>query len=64
MFRQILEGKMKRSTWMRIIAIVVLAVLAAVDAIVVFVPLVALAGIVILLFKPKWFRTFINDLYD
>ena len=64
MFRQIAGGKMKRSTSMRILGITVLAVLAAVDAITVFVPIVALAGIVILLFKPKWFRTFINDLYD
>jgi hypothetical protein len=49
---------------MRTLGIVVLAVLAVIDAIVVFVPLVALGGIIILLFKPKWFRTFIDSIYD
>jgi hypothetical protein len=54
---------MKRSTQLRILGIVVLIVLAFVDAIP-YTSIAALGGIVILLFRPKGFRSFIEKIYE
>lgn len=55
---------MKQSTRLQTLAIIILIVLAVIDAIAYFVPIAAIAGIVILLFKPKWFLNFINKIYE
>ena len=54
---------MKKGVQLRMLGIIVLIVLAIVDAIAYFVPIVAIAAIIILLFKPKWFHKFINNIY-
>ena len=54
---------MKESTQFRILAIVVLVVFAFIDALP-FTALTAFALIVLILFRPKWFRNFINKMYD
>ncbi len=55
---------MKRSIWLQILAILVFIVLAIIDAFSLYIPIVAIAGIILLLFKPKWLRTFINKIYE
>jgi hypothetical protein len=54
---------MKESTQLRVLAIVVLAVFAFIDALP-FTALTAFALIIMVLFRPKWFRTIINKFYD
>lgn len=54
---------MSTSLQLRIIAIVVLMVLAVIDAIAMFVPIVALGGIALLLFRPKWLFNFFAKVY-
>ena len=58
------EGLMKQSTQVRIFAILILVVLAAIDAFSMFVPVVAFIGIVLILWRPKWLRTFIEKAYE
>ncbi len=53
---------MKKSSQLRILAIIILVVLAVVDVLP-FTPLTALGGIVIILFRPKWFFNFIQKVY-
>ncbi len=48
----------------RIMGIILLIVLAVVDAFLVFVPIVAILGLIILLFKPKWFYNIIVKMYE
>ncbi len=55
---------MKQSTQLRIFAILILIVLAIVDAFSFFVPIVAILGLVVILWKPKWLRNFINKIYE
>jgi len=55
---------MNRSTKYQIIAILVLTILAIVDAFSVFIPIVAIIGIAIFLFKPKWFANFVKNIYE
>ena len=57
------EEQMKESTQLRVLAIVILIALAFVDAIP-FTAITALAGIVLVLFRPKWFRNFVDRIYD
>jgi uncharacterized membrane protein len=54
---------MKESIQVRILAIILLVILALVDMIP-YTSITALVGIVILLFKPKWFQKFINKVYS
>jgi hypothetical protein len=54
---------MKESTRLRIYAIAILIVFAFIDAIP-FTAVTALIGIVILLFRPKWFQRIVNRMYD
>ena len=54
---------MKKSTQLRILGIIVLIVLAFVDAIP-YTSIVALGGIVILLFRPKGFLALIKKMYE
>ncbi len=54
---------MKESTQLRILTIVVLVVFAFIDVLP-FTALTAFALIVIVLFRPKWFRKIINKFYD
>jgi len=54
---------MKKSTQLRILGVLVLIVLAVVDAIP-YTSIAALGGIVILLFRPKGFLTFIKKIYE
>ena len=63
MFKKEMEGRMKQSIQLRILAVIVLIVLAVVDALAAFIPIVAIAGIVIILFKPRGFHKFINNIY-
>ncbi len=55
---------MKKSVQLQIITIVLLVVVAVVDAIAVFVPITAVVWIFLILFKPKWFQRFVNNLYS
>jgi hypothetical protein len=55
---------MKQSTQVRIFAILILAVLAVIDAFSMFVPIVAFLGIVLVLWRPKWLRNFIEKVYE
>lgn len=55
---------MKQSTQVRIFAILILVVLAAIDAVSMFVPVVAFIGIVLILWRPKWLRNFIEKAYE
>ncbi len=55
---------MKKSTQLRIITIVLLVGLAVVDAIAFVVPIAAIIGIILFLFRPKWLLTFIEKIYD
>ena len=55
---------MKQSTQIRIFAILILIVLAAIDAFSMFVPVVAFLGIVLILWRPKWLRNFIEKVYE
>ena len=55
---------MKKSTQWQIIAIAVLIVIAVVDALSVFVPIAAVGGIALLLFRPKWLYNFFQTLYE
>jgi hypothetical protein len=55
---------MKKSTQWQIIAIAVLIVIAVVDALSVFVPIAAVGGIALLLFRPKWLYKFFQILYE
>ena len=57
------EG-MKQSVRLRIIAIIVLIILSVIDAVSIFVPIVAIVGIIIFLFKPKWFLNFVEKIYE
>ena len=54
---------MKESTQYRILAIVVLIVFAFIDALP-FTALTAFVLIIMILFRPKWFRKIIDKLYD
>ena len=54
---------MKESTQFRILAIVVLVVFAFIDALP-FTAVTAFALIVLILFRPKWFRKIIDKLYE
>ncbi|MBN2323862.1 MAG: hypothetical protein JXQ30_09010 [Spirochaetes bacterium] len=54
---------MKQSTQLRILSVIVLVVLAFVDAIP-YTSIAALGGIVIILFRPKGFLTFIERIYE
>ena len=54
---------MKESTRLRIYAIVILVVFAFIDAIP-YTAVTAFIGIVILLFRPKWFQRIVNRMYD
>ena len=58
-----MEVMMKKSTQLRILGVLVLIVLAVVDAIP-YTSIAALGGIVILLFRPKGFLTFIKKIYE
>lgn len=55
---------MKQSTQLRIFAILILIVLAIVDAFSFFVPVVAILGLILILWKPKWLRNFIYKVYE
>ena len=55
---------MKQSTQLRIFAVLILIALAIVDAFSFFVPIVALLGLVVILWKPKWLRNFIDKIYE
>ena len=55
---------MKKSTQLRIITIVLLVGLAVIDAIAFVVPIAAVIGIFLFLFRPKWLLTFIEKIYD
>jgi hypothetical protein len=55
---------MKKSSQWQIIAIAVLIVIAVVDALSLFVPIAAVGGIALLLFRPKWLYNFFQTLYD
>jgi hypothetical protein len=55
---------MKKSTQLQIIAIIILKSVAAVDAISIYLPLAALGGIALLLFKPKWLLSFFQKIYE
>jgi hypothetical protein len=57
-------GLMKQSTQVRIFAILILVVLAAIDAFLFFVPVVAFIGIVLVLWRPKWLRNFVEKAYE
>jgi uncharacterized membrane protein len=59
-----MEGLMKQSIQIRIFAILILAILAVIDAFSIFVPVVAFIGIILILWRPKWLRTFIDKLYE
>jgi Flp pilus assembly protein TadB len=54
---------MKESTQLRILSIVILVVFAFIDALP-FTALTAFALIIMVLFRPKWFRDIINKFYD
>ncbi|MFW6139054.1 MAG: hypothetical protein ACOC7U_07770 [Spirochaetota bacterium] len=54
---------MKENIQLRILAIVVLIVLGVLDAFAIFVPVVAIGGIILLLFRPKWFYNFVEKVY-
>ena len=55
---------MKQSTQVRIFAILILVVLAVIDAFSFFVPVVAFLGIILILWRPKWLRSFIEKAYE
>jgi hypothetical protein len=55
---------MKKSTQWQIIAIAILIVIAVVDALSVFIPIAAVVGIALILFRPKWLFNFFQTLYD
>jgi len=55
---------MKKSTQWQVFAICILIVIAVVDALSMFVPIAAIGGIALLLFKPKWLFRFFQTLYD
>lgn len=59
-----MEVSMKKSTVLRIAAIVILIGFAIVDAITIFVPIVAIAAIALLLFRPRWLLTFFEKVYE
>ena len=54
---------MKESTQLRILAIVVLAVFAFIDTLP-FTALTAFMLIIMVLFRPKWFKNIVNKFYD
>ncbi len=54
---------MKESTKVQLLAVIILIVLAVVDAFLVFVPIVAILGIAIVLFKPKWFLRSVKNIF-
>jgi hypothetical protein len=54
---------MKESTKFRVIAVVVLAVFAFIDALP-FTAVTAFVLIVLILFRPKWFKRIIDILYE
>ena len=58
----IVEG-MKESTRIRVLAIVVLAVFAFIDALP-YTALTAFVLIVLILFRPKWFKKIVDKLYE
>ena len=55
---------MKKSVKFQIIGTIILIILAVVDAFSVFVPIVAIAFLAIILFKPMWFFNFIKNIYS
>jgi hypothetical protein len=55
---------MKKSTQLQFVAIIILVAVAAVDAISIYLPLAALGGIALLLFKPKWLLSFFQKIYE
>jgi len=55
---------MRKSTQLQIMAVLIFVVLAVVDALSVFVPIVAIAVIALMLFRPKWLFRFFQKLYD
>ena len=55
---------MKKSTQWQIIAVLILIAIAVVDAISIYLPLAAIGGIALLLFKPKWLFTFFQKIYE
>lgn len=55
---------MKQSTQLRIFAILILIALAIIDAFSFFVPVVAILGLILILWKPKWLRNFIHKVYE
>lgn len=59
-----MEGEMKQSTQLQIMAIIVIILFGILDVIAMYVPLVAIGALVILLFKPKWFFNLVRKLYE
>ncbi len=55
---------MKKSLQLRIMAILILIAVAIVDAFSIFVPIAAVIGIALILFRPKWLFTFFEKVYD
>jgi len=51
---------MKKSLQLRIMAILILIAIAIVDAFSIFVPITAVIGIALILFRPKWLFTIIT----
>jgi len=54
---------MKQSMKLRIVAVIILAVLAVIDMLP-FTPVTAFGGVIIILFRPKWFFNIVQKLYD
>ena len=55
---------MRKSTQLQIMAVLIFVVLAVVDALSVFVPIVAIAVIALMLFRPTWLVRFFQKLDD
>jgi len=53
---------MKKSLQLRIMAILILIAIAIVDAFSIFVPITAVIGIALILFRPKWLFTFFEKI--
>jgi hypothetical protein len=54
---------MKKSMQLQVTTVAVLVIIAVLDAFSLFIPLAALGALALVLFKPRWLLTYMQNLY-